>query len=180
LTFGSARDTAGRRLFPAVIAGISPALAVSLPQTAKYLRGGTEMNAATPEQAAREMNVLVVALDVVLPETPAGRVLVVAPALNSRLRRWLSDEDGARHQAMERMVAHLEQLERRGIHAEGRVGDADPLLAIADALSTFPADRIMIAAGSHSGHLAESLAARTRKRFALPTSHNAEPLAPAA
>jgi hypothetical protein len=180
LTFGSARDTAGRRLFPAVITGISPALAVSLRQTAKYLRGGTDMNAAQPEQAAREMNVLIVALDVVPTEAPKGKVLVVAPALNSRLRRWLSDEDGARRQAMERVVAHVEELERRGIHAEGRVGDADPLLAIADALRTFPADRIMIAAGPHSSQLADGLAARTQKRFALPTSHNAEPLPAAA
>jgi hypothetical protein len=163
-----------------VITGISPALGVSLPQTAKYLRGGTDMNAAQPEQAAREMNVLIVALDVVPTEAPKGKVLVVAPALNSRLRRWLSDEDGARRHAMERVVAHVEELERRGIHAEGRVGDADPLLAIADALRTFPADRIMIAADPHSSQLADSLAARTQKRFAVPTSHNAEPLAPAA
>jgi hypothetical protein len=138
------------------------------------------MNAAQPKQAAREMNVLVVALDVVQTEAPKGRVLVVAPALNSRLRRWLSDEDDARLRATELMETHVEQLERQGIHAEGRVGDADPLLAIADALRTFPADRIMIAVGPHSSHLAESLAARTRKRFALPTSHNAEPLATAA
>jgi hypothetical protein len=138
------------------------------------------MNSAKPKQAARELNVLMVALDTVPTETPKGNVLVVAPALNSRLRRWLSDEDGARSQAMERMVAHVEELERRGIQAEGRVGDADPLLAVADALRTFPADSIMIAAGPHSSHLAESLAERMRKRFALPTSHNAELLAPAA
>ena len=138
------------------------------------------MNAAQPQQAERETNVLIVALDVIPPEAPSGRVLVIAPALNSRLRRWLSDEDGARRQALERVAAHVEELERSGIHAEGRVGDADPLLAIADALRTFPADRIMIAAGPHSSQLAESLAARTRNRFALPTSHNAEPLATAA
>ena len=33
-------------------------------------------------------------------------VLVVCPALNSRLRFWLSDDDGARHAAEERPV-HL-------------------------------------------------------------------------
>ena len=138
------------------------------------------MDAAQPKQVAREMNVLVVALDVVPTEAPKGNVLVVAPALNSRLRRWLSDEDEARRRALERVAAHVEQLERKGIHAEGRVGDADPLLAIADALSTFPADRIVIAAGPHSSHFAERLAARTRNRFALPTTHNAELLATAA
>ena len=42
------------------------------------------------------------------------------------------------------MRAYLEQFELRGVHAEGRVGDPDPLLAIADALTTFPADEILV------------------------------------
>jgi hypothetical protein len=35
------------------------------PRTASNPNGGTDMNAAQPKQAAREMNVLVVALDLV-------------------------------------------------------------------------------------------------------------------
>ena len=116
------------------------------------------------------MNVLIVALDGVPTEMPNADVLVVAPALNSRLRHWVSDEDAARRRAEDRVAAFVERLERRGIHAQGRVGDADPLLAIADALSTFPADEIVIAAGDAS-RLVERLAARARERFALPTSH---------
>ena len=43
------------------------------------------------------MNVLIIALDRFTPVPVANAdVLVVAPALNSRLHRWLSDEDGAR------------------------------------------------------------------------------------
>jgi hypothetical protein len=61
----------------------------------------------------------------------------------------------------------------------GRVGDADPLLAIADALSTFAADEIVIAA-HNAGRPVERLATRARERFALPTSFTAEPLARAA
>ena len=75
------------------------------------------MNAAELQQAARERNVLIVALDVVPTEAQTGKVLVVAPALNSRLRRWLSDEDIARRRAEERALAYVEQLERSGIHA---------------------------------------------------------------
>jgi len=127
-----------------------------------------------------EMNVLIVALDVVPTEVRDAVVLVVAPALNSWLRHWLSDEDTARRRAEERVTAHLERLERSGVHAEGRVGDADPLLAIADALSTFPADEIVIAAGRNSTRLAEGLAARARELFDLPTSHTARPLPRAA
>ena len=56
-----------------------------------------------PGDGARERNVLVVALDAVIPTHLSGtNVLVVAPALNSWLRRWLSDEDGARRRAEER------------------------------------------------------------------------------
>ena len=92
------------------------------------------------------MNVLIVALEAVLPaEVSEAEVLVVAPALNSRLRRWLSDEDEARRRAEQLAGAFVDLLARGGVHAEGRVGDADPLLAIADALPTFPADEIVIA-----------------------------------
>jgi hypothetical protein len=88
------------------------------------------------------MNVLVIALDAAGPtDLRDAEVLVVAPALNSRLRHWLSDEDGARRRAAERADACVEQLERSGAHASGRVGDPDPMQAIEDALPTFPATR---------------------------------------
>jgi hypothetical protein len=56
-----------------------------------------------------------------------------------------------------------------GVHANGSVGDADPLQAIADALPTFAADEIVIAAHPERSHgLADLLASRARERFALP------------
>jgi hypothetical protein len=118
------------------------------------------------------MNVLVVALDAVTPaDVRDAEVLVVAPALNSWLRRWLSDEDGARKKAEGRAAAVVERLEIRGVHAEGRVGDADPLLAIADVLPTFQADEIVIAAESaHAPRRTSELASRARNRFGLRTS----------
>jgi nucleotide-binding universal stress UspA family protein len=125
------------------------------------------------------MNVLIVALDGAPIEMRDADVLVVAPALNSRLRHWVSDEDAARRRAGDRVDAFVERLERSGVHAQGRVGDADPLLAIADALSTFAADEIVIAARNAS-RLVEKLMTRARERFALPTSLTAEPLARAA
>ena len=64
------------------------------------------------------MNVLVIALDASSPlDLQDADVLVVAPALNSRLRRWLSDEDEARRRAEARAFACVEQLERNGAHA---------------------------------------------------------------
>jgi nucleotide-binding universal stress UspA family protein len=117
------------------------------------------------------MNLLIVALDTVIPaDVPDAEILVVVPALNSRLRRWLSDEDAARRRAAELAAAIVDRLEQSGAHAEGRVGDADPLLAIADALPTFPADEIVIAAQlERSTRLADELVTRARDRFGLPT-----------
>src|SRR5205807_10127326 len=74
-----------------------------------------------------------------------AEVLVVAPALNGRLAHWSSDEDRARRVAAARLERCLADLRARGIQATGRVGDADPLLAIDDALRTFGADEIVVA-----------------------------------
>lgn len=133
---------------------------------------------ATPLQRSRrrrragggEMSVLIVALDAATPaEVSDAEVLVVAPALNSWLRHWLSDEDAARRRAEERVVAWLDRLERSGVHAHGRVGDPDPLQAIADALTTFPANEIVIAGQSErSTRLVDELVSRARNRFGLP------------
>jgi hypothetical protein len=124
------------------------------------------------------MNVLVIALDAASPvDVPQAEVLVVAPAINSRLRRWLSDEDDARRLAAERAGAAVGRLESRGLRAVGRVGDGDPLQAIADALPVFAADEIVIAGDTS---FAERLAARARARFGLPVLRGEEALPHAA
>jgi hypothetical protein len=100
-------------------------------------------------------------------------VIVVAPALNSRVRHWLSDEDGARHAAEERLDRSLERLEGDGIAAYGWIGDADPLKAIADALVVFPADHLIISTHpeQRSNWLARDVVRRASERFGLPTAH---------
>jgi hypothetical protein len=107
------------------------------------------------------------------PDPGAVRVLLIAPALNSRFRHWLSDEDEARRAAEERLRHSLELLDEAEIYAEGVVGDADPLQAIDDALRIFPADEIVI--GTHpegrSNWLARGLVERARHRFAQPIAH---------
>ena len=82
------------------------------------------------------MNVLVIAPDAGSPlDTPLdlddGGVMVVAPAVNSRLRHWLSDDDGARRTAAERLAACLDRLER-SVH--GHLEPGAELLAVADGL----------------------------------------------
>jgi hypothetical protein len=102
-----------------------------------------------------------------------GQVLVVAPALNSRLRHWTSDEDDARALAAARVRHCVERLRRAGVHARGVVGDADPLLAIADAVQLFGADEVVIATHPErrSHWLARGVVHRARARFGLPVIH---------
>ena len=93
-------------------------------------------------------------------------VLVVAPALNSPLRTWTSDEDAARATAQERLDASLARLREAGINARGEVGDGDPLQAIEDALRTFGADELIVL--DASGGPVELARARRRRRRPRP------------
>jgi hypothetical protein len=99
-----------------------------------------------------------------------AEVLVIAPALNSRLRHWLSDEDEARRSAGVRLAASLEGLSALGIKAHGEVGDGDPLQAISDALNEFDANEIVIAVQpeGRSHWLTHDLVGRARRRFDQP------------
>ena len=110
---------------------------------------------------------------VALADEGALDVLVIAPALNSRLRHWLSDDDGARAAAEARLASCLERLAETGIDAEGRIGDANPLQAIADALKTFEADELVIATHprGRSHWLQRDLIGRARARFPQPVLH---------
>ncbi len=103
----------------------------------------------------------------------SAEVHVVSPALNSRLRHWISDVDQARHAAEDRLVKCLGRLRAAGLDARGSVGDSDPLQAIADALHFFPADEIVIATHpkERSNWLERDLVERARSRYALPIVH---------
>jgi nucleotide-binding universal stress UspA family protein len=102
-----------------------------------------------------------------------ANVLVVTPALNSKLRHWASDEDQARAAAEARLGRSIAELERLGIPARGEVGDADPVQAIEDALRTFGADLIVISTHpeGRSNWLERGVVTSARKRFTVPITH---------
>jgi GABA permease len=97
-------------------------------------------------------------------------VVVVAPALNSRLRHLVSDVDGAVLQARERAQLAVGELRARGVAASGTVGDTDPVMAIEDALADFPATEIVIATFPHtrSHWLERGLMEKAAARFDVP------------
>jgi hypothetical protein len=101
------------------------------------------------------------------------QILVLCPALNSRLRHWLSDEDGARSAARRRLDASLARLAAAGIDAHGEIGDADPIQAIEDALRTFGGGEIIISTHppGQSNWLERGVVSRARELFPLPIAH---------
>jgi hypothetical protein len=137
--------------------------------------------AAVPEDVRR---ILVVANETVggdelfaaITERAEGvdeEVLVVCPALNSPLRTWVSDEDGARAAAQERLDSTLARLAAAGVDARGEVGDGDPLQAIDDALRTFGADEIVISTHpvGRSNWLERGVVSGAKERFDVPIRH---------
>jgi GABA permease len=108
------------------------------------------------------------------------RVLVVVPALNSPLKHWVSDEDGAREQAQERLDRSLAAMREAGVAAEGEIGDADPLQAIEDGIRTFAPDELVISTHppERSHWLERGIVESARERFALPVTHVVVDLGP--
>ena len=101
------------------------------------------------------------------------QVFVVCPALNSPLRHWASDEDGARVQAQERLNTSLARLRDAGVDAKGEIGDAEPLQAMEDALRLFGADEIIISTHpeGRSHWLEKGIVDAAKERFAVPITH---------
>jgi hypothetical protein len=101
------------------------------------------------------------------------QVLVVTPALNTPLKHWTSDEDGARAAAQERLDASLAKLAQAGVEARGEIGADDPLQAMEDALRTFGADEIIISTHpeGRSNWLERDVVQKARERFAVPIRH---------
>jgi hypothetical protein len=154
----------------------------------RWLRSRTDEPALRPSvpqlSGDDERRILVIANETVggdellailrrMAEGVREQVHVVCPALNSAVRTWTSDEDGARAAARARLDASLARLARDGIQADGEVGDGDPLQAIEDALRTFGADEIVISTHpeGRSQWLERGVVGAARERFDVPITH---------
>ncbi len=100
-------------------------------------------------------------------------VLVVVPALNTPVKTWASDTDGARAAAEERLGASLTAMQAVGIDARGEIGDGDPLQAIEDVLRTFAPDELVISThpAGRSNWLERGVVEAARERFDVPVVH---------
>src|SRR3954451_1942057 len=102
-----------------------------------------------------------------------SEVLVVAPALNTRTRFFLSDPDPAIERADAVQQETVERLDEEGIDAAGDTGEEDPLLALQDALTTFEADEVVLFThtGGDQNWLEEGLVDEAKGRFDVPVRH---------
>ena len=106
-------------------------------------------------------------------EGVAEEMLLVCPALNSRVRTWTSDEDPARAEAQSRLDASLARLGEAGVSVRGEIGDGDPLQALEDALREFPADEIVVSTHppGRSHWLEQGVVEQARQRYDVPITH---------
>lgn len=98
---------------------------------------------------------------------PEAEVLVLAPALNPRLRHWLSDLRQARLDAQTRLAVSLASLAAARIDATGHVGDTDPVQAVEDELAAFPAQKVVFVTGEGE----EAEVGEIRRRLDRPLRH---------
>lgn len=102
-----------------------------------------------------------------------AELLVVAPALNTRMRFLLDDPDGAIERADAVQEETVERLDEAGVDAAGDTGESDPLLALQDALATYSADEIVLFTHSSGKRnwLEEGLVDEATERFDQPVRH---------
>jgi hypothetical protein len=79
----------------------------------------------------------------------AERVLVVVPALASRLHTWTNDTDRESELARTRLENVLARLEQHGVCAEGRLAAQDPAFAVEEALNGFAATEVIVVTADH-------------------------------
>jgi hypothetical protein len=93
-----------------------------------------------------------------------AEVLVIAPAhQSSALKFLMSDNDEAIGRAEDVAGESADALRGGGAHVRTDTGDTKPLLAIQDALATFPADRIVVFGDA-------DLAEQAKAQFDVPVS----------
>jgi hypothetical protein len=104
---------------------------------------------------------------------PGGRVIVVAPALSSRLKYILSDVDGPRQEAQRRLDMSLNLLNQSGVDAEGSIGDSNPVRAFEDAVAIYEPDGVLVSTHpeGRSNWLERGEVEKIRAKTELPVMH---------
>jgi hypothetical protein len=110
-----------------------------------------------------------------LPEDnlEGAEVLVVSPAVNeSPVAFWVSDSDEAIADAESTAEQTAGALRERGVQARATTGDSEPLIALQDALATYPADRVVVFAREDEGarYREDDVLGEAQRRFGVPVT----------
>jgi glycine/D-amino acid oxidase-like deaminating enzyme len=103
----------------------------------------------------------------------ASEVLVVSPAVNeSPVAFWVSDADEAIADAESTAEQTAAALRERGTQARARTGESEPLVALQDALATYPADRVLVFVRAEDGarYREDDLLGEAQRRFGVPVT----------
>jgi hypothetical protein len=105
-------------------------------------------------------------------EIDGAEVLVVSPAVNaSPVAFWVSDSDEAIADAESTARQTANALAAEGARTRAQTGESEPLLALQDALATFPADRVVVfARGDEESqrYREDDVAGEAQRRFGIP------------
>ena len=102
-----------------------------------------------------------------------AEVLVVSPAVNeSPVAFWVSDADEAIAEAASVAEQTAAQLRERGAQARATTGESEPLVALQDALATYPADRVVVFVRSEdrTRYREDDVLGEAQRRFGVPVT----------
>lgn len=125
-------------------------------------RGGVLVVATVPVEGDAAVDAIRDALGAA--DDPVSEVLVLAPALNTKLSHWASDLGRARVEAQERLAVSVAELAKAGVAGRGVVGDSDSVQAVEDTLRSFAAREIVFVTDGRSPRLV----AEVRRRLDRP------------
>jgi hypothetical protein len=106
-------------------------------------------------------------------DVDGSEVLVVSPAVNeSPLAFWVSDSDEAIADAESVAQRTADELARGGAAVGVRTGESEPLVALRDALATFPAERILVFVreGDAARYREDDVVREAERRFGVPVT----------
>jgi hypothetical protein len=102
-----------------------------------------------------------------------AEVLVVSPAVNeSAVAFWMSDSDEAIAEAESNAEQTAAALREGGAQARATTGESEPLLALQDALATFPADRVVVFVRDEDAarYREDDVVGEAERRFGVPVT----------
>ncbi|MEA2125930.1 MAG: hypothetical protein QOI80_2712 [Solirubrobacteraceae bacterium] len=102
-----------------------------------------------------------------------AQVLVVSPAVNeSPVAFWMSDSDEAIEDAESAAETTAQALSQEGARTRATTGESEPLLALQDALATFPADRVLVFVreGDAARYREDDVVGEAQRRFGVPVT----------